>query len=149
MKRFFGILGLILFGCLSGVQAQTTAVEPLAKAFSKAYAKKRLASLDRQRPYGSTIKFVISFSRIKDYEDAESEVKSFKTLAQAERWLIKRGIDSEMPSRQTEPLRGCKKGVCRYDVTGLLHNQLFLVSFTYGYRKGRPYIKTVYLTDGE
>lgn len=138
-----------LFGCLSGVQAQTKAVESLAKAFSKAYAKKRLASLDRERPYGSTIKFVIAFSRIKDYEDAESEVKSFKTLAQAERWLIKRGINSNIPSRETEPLKGCKKGVCRYDVTGLLHNQLFLIGFNYGYSKGRPYIKTVYLTDGE
>ncbi len=149
MKRFVGTLGLMLFGCLIGIPAQTTAVEPLAKVFSKAYAKKRLASLDRQRPFGRTIKFVIAFSRIRDYENADSEVKSFKTLVQAERWLIKRGINSDMPSRETEPLKGCKKGVCRYDVTGLLHNQLFLTSFTYGYSKGRPYIKTVYLTDGE
>jgi hypothetical protein len=153
MKRFVGMMGLLLFACAVGVQAQakseTRTAEQLAKTFSKAYAGKRLASLDRERLFAGTIKFVIKHSLAEDNAPDKYEVRTFKTLAQAERWLKKRGVDENTPSRETKPLKGCRKGVCTFDVLGLLHNQLFLTKITYGSRKGRLYIKTVYLTDGD
>ena len=152
MKRFFGTLGLILLACSAGVLAQTTeakAAAQLAETFSKAYAEKNLTSLDRERPFVGRIKFIIEHSLAEDNAKDKYEVKTFKTLAQAERWLKGRGSDADTPSRQTRALKACKKGVCTFDVRGLLHNQLFLTRLTYGSSKGRPFIKTVYFTDGD
>lgn len=46
-------------------------------------------------------------------------------------------------------LKQCKKGMCTFDNAGLLHNNLYLKKITYGFTKGRPYIKAVYFLDGD
>jgi hypothetical protein len=44
----------------------------------------------------------------------------------------------------------CAKGVCTYNFDGgILHNNLYLKKITYGMRGGCPYLKSIYLLDGD
>jgi hypothetical protein len=55
-----------------------------------------------------------------------------------------------MPGRESRPLVRCAKGVCTYNFDGgILHNHLYLKKISYGTRSGCPYIKTIYLLDGD
>lgn len=151
MKKFIVTLILaITFAALS-VQAQTCnkeTIEQLAQDFAKSYRAKNLGGLDARRPFLSGVKFSIENSLGEDGDPERFETKQFKNLGSAETWLRSRETEG-LPSREIEPLISCKKGICNYDVVGLLHNQLFLKQLNFGYKKnGCPYIKTVFLIDG-
>lgn len=121
----------------------TDAVDKLATAVSEGFTTKSLGALDAQRPYVGTVKIVIEHSL-----SGRRETKTFKSLAAVERWL-KRREREDGPARNSGPLLQCAKGVCEFDQNGLLHNNLYLQKVTYGMRKGRPYIKGIYILDGD
>jgi hypothetical protein len=133
----------------SGYVYSSAPVEQLMEALDKAYTDKALGRLDARRPYAGRVRIVISHSLMDDDDPHSIERRQFRTLAQAERWLKSRERGG-LPNRQTRPLLECKRGTCEYDFDGgILHNQLYLQSVDYGLRRGRPYIKTIYLLDGD
>jgi hypothetical protein len=69
-------------------------------------------------------------------------------LAQIDRWF-KSSERADGPGRNVGPLEKCSKGVCTFEVVGMNHNNLFLQKITYGMRKGKPYIKAIYIADGD
>ena len=151
MKKFAVTLILVLTFSALAIQAQTCnkqTIEQLAQDFAKSYETKDLGGLDAQRPFLSSVKFSIENSLGEDGDKTQFVTKQFKNLGLAENWLKSREIDG-VPSREIEPLISCKKGICNFNVVGLLHNQLFLKQLSFGYKKnGCPYIKTVFLIDG-
>jgi hypothetical protein len=139
------------FGVKGGGDGSATAlpystIEELARALSEAYATKSLGKLDAARPYAGKVKIELGHSLL----EGEDVTRQFTTLAGAERWLRRQENVDGLPARAVKPLLECGKGVCRYDFDGgILHNQLYLQEITYGYRNGRPYIKTISLLDGD
>jgi hypothetical protein len=138
---------LLLIAPLSA-PAQTAAkketVEELVKALSEAYTSKSLGGLAAGRPQQGRVSIVVEHSI-----SGGRDVKSFKSLEAGERWLKSRELE-EGPARQVMPLKRCRRGVCTYDFDGgILHNNLYLQKIAYGLRNGRPYIKTIYLLDGD
>ena len=124
-------------------------VEDLAKAIAAAYEGKTLSTLDAQKPYGGKIRIVIEHSLGEDTDKDRFVIKWLTSLAKAEAWL-KRREHEEMPGRESRPLKGCSKGICNYDFDGgILHNHLYLKKISYGLRGGCPFIKTIYLLDGD
>ncbi|HKS26586.1 MAG TPA: cystatin domain-containing protein [Pyrinomonadaceae bacterium] len=124
-------------------------VEQLMKAIDDAYAFGKLAGLDARRPYLGRVRIVIEHSLAADGEKGQFEIRRFRTLAQADRWLKSREREG-LPARETRPLYDCGGGSCEFDLNGgILHNHLYLTKVTYGMRRGRPYIKTIYLLDGD
>jgi hypothetical protein len=133
----------------SGYIYSSAPIEQLMEALDKAYTDKALGRLDAKRPYVGRVRIIISHSLMADDDPHSIERRQFRTLAQAERWLSSRERGG-LPNRQTRPLLECKRGSCDYDFDGgILHNQLYLQSVDYGIRRGRPYIKTIYLLDGD
>ncbi len=123
-----------------------SSLEQLMKAIDEAYSTGRLASLDARRLYRGRVRIEISHSL---GEDSDNEARTFRTLAQADRCL-KRRERGGLPVRETRPLYGCSEGSCEFDFNGgILHNHLYLSSVSYGWWRGRPYIKTIYLMDGD
>ena len=133
-------------------QSQTgkKTIEQLMETLEDAYGGSALGSLDAKRPYWRRVKIVIEHSLAGDTDKDRFEIKEFRTLAQAEQWLKSREREDGTPFRQTRPLLKCRKGLCSYDFNGgILHNQLYLKKVAYAYRNGRPYIRTIYLLDGD
>jgi Aspartic acid proteinase inhibitor len=126
-------------------------IEQLMKAIDEAYMARALGRLDARRPYLGRVRIVISHSLAEEGSKDEFEIRTFRTLAQAERWLRSREIgDEKLPRRETRPLYDCQKGTCEYDFNGgILHNTLYLQSVDYVIRGGRVYIKTINLMDGD
>ncbi|MDT5063547.1 MAG: hypothetical protein QOH63_4006 [Acidobacteriota bacterium] len=134
----------------SGSASANSTIDQLVKTLAEAYTSKSLGSLDAEHPYLGKLKIVIEHSLADDTAKNRFEIKEFKTLGKGEQWLRSRERGDSAPSRETRPLLGCKKGVCAYDFNGgILHNQLYLRKIAYGYRSGRPYIKTIFLLDGD
>ncbi len=125
----------------SSAQAQT--VEQLAKAVADAFAAGELGSLDAERPYLGTVRIRYEHSITGDVV-----TRSFRTLARIEQWLKGRERD-DGPARNSGTLQRCRRGVCAFEQEGMLHNNLYLQKITYGMRKGRPYIKAIYVIDGD
>ena len=124
--------------------AQKETVEELVKALSEAYTSKSLGGLAAERPQQGRVSVVVEHSI-----SGSREARSFKSLEAAERWLKSRERE-DGPARQVMPLRRCRRGLCTYDFDGgILHNNLYLQKVAYGYRRGRPYVKTIYLLDGD
>lgn len=137
----------------SATASSSITIEQLVDSLAVAYTTKSLGSLDASHPYAGKVRIVIEHSIMDAREDADARngivAKSFKTFAQAEKWLASREL-GELPAREARPLEGCKRGVCTYDFDGgILHNHLYLQQISYGLRRGRPYIKTIYLLDGD
>ena len=108
-----------------------------------------MGSLDADRPYVGRFTIRIEHSLADDDDPQRFEVRRFSSFARAERWFKSREIE-ELPGRNTRPLVKCVKGVCSYNSEGgLLHNNLYLTKITYGIRNGCPYIKTIYILDGD
>lgn len=133
--------------------SSNSTIEQLVESVAVAYTTKSLGSLDASHPYAGKVRIVIEHSIMDVGEDADARsgivAKSFKTFAQAEKWLTGREHD-ELPLREARPLVSCKRSVCDYDFDGgILHNHLYLQKISYGLRRGRPYIKTIYLLDGD
>jgi hypothetical protein len=131
------------------VQGQTSSQKSfgdLAAALSTAFAERNLGALDKLRAMSRTVEVRIEHSLAEDGEEGQFESRTFKSFAAAEKWLRNR---SPQANRETNPLTSCSKGVCSFETRGLLHNTLFLTKFTYAFYKGRPYIRSIYIVDGD
>lgn len=121
----------------------------LVKAVAESYEGKTLSSLDAQKPYLGKVRIVIEHSLADDNAKDRFVIKWFTSLAKAEAWLKSREHE-EMPGRATKPLAKCANGVCTYNFDdGIVHNTLYLKKITYGSSRGCPYLKTIYLLDGD
>lgn len=154
MKRIANIVAVIVFIISISVPAASLSkketIEQIVSALSEAYTAKALGKLDARRPYAGKVKIVIEHSLAEDDAQDRFESKVFASLAKGEQWLRSREREEGAPYRETRPLLRCKNGVCTYNFEdGILHNHLYLRKITYGYRAGRPYIKTIYLLDGD
>lgn len=152
-KTLVGALALIVFSLSLPVRAQAPckkqSIEDLVKAIAENYEEKTLGSLDAQRPYVGKVRIVIEHSLAGDNDKDRFVIKWFTSLAKAESWLKSREHE-EMPGRTARPLSRCAKGICTYNFDGGIgHNTLYLKKITYGTRRGCPYIKTIYLLDGD
>jgi hypothetical protein len=124
-------------------------IKNLVEAFAESFANKTMSTLDADRPYVDRFTIRIEHSLADDDDPKRFEVRRFSSFARAEQWLKSREIE-ELPGRNTRPLLKCAKGVCSYDAGGgLLHNNLYLTKITYGVRNGCPYIKAIYILDGD
>ncbi len=144
---------LILFSLSLPVRAQSPCkqqpVADFAKQIAAAYEGKTLAALDAQKPYLGTVRIVIENSLGEPGDKDRFTIKTFRSLAKAEVWLKNRER-SEGPARESRPLKRCAKGVCTYNFDGgILHNHLYLKKIAYGLSGGCPYVKTIYLLDGD
>jgi len=153
MKRLVATATLYLWLASLPAAAQSSSknetIEQLVKAFSDAYTAKSMGELDARHPSWGRVKIIIEHSLAEDDAKDRFEVESFKSLARAERWLKSREHE-DLPARATMPLLRCRKGACTYNFDGgILHNHLYLKKITYGYRDGRPYLKTILLLDGD
>ena len=154
MKKTLVItVAMVLFGLSSPVHAQRPCkkqpIRDLVKAVAEGFETKTMRSLDVQKPYAGRVRIVIEHSLADDNAPDRFEIRSFTSLARAERRLKSREHD-EMPGRSTKPLARCAKGVCTFNFgDGIVHNTLYLKKITYGLRGRCPYIKTIYLLDGD
>jgi hypothetical protein len=151
MKNIAIAAGLTLFIAsisLAKSPPEPGTIEQLAIELPDAYATRNLGRLDRKYPVQGKIKVEIEDSLSGGDEQRRSRTKEFRSLAQVEQWLRSRSRD-DLPVRESRPLIGCKQGSCTYDFSaGILHNHLYLKRISYGDRNGRPYLKTIYLLDG-
>ncbi len=146
-------VAVTLFSLSLPVHAQSRCkkqpVEDLVRAVAEGFETKTMRTLDAQKPYVGRVRIVIEHSLAPDDDKDRFVIRSFTSLARAERWLKSREHE-EMPGRDTKPLARCAKGVCTYNFDGgIVHNTLYLKKITYGSRGGCPYIKTIYLLDGD
>jgi hypothetical protein len=152
-KTLVTAVAVILFSLSLPVHAESLCkkqtIEDLVKAVAEGYEGKTLGSLDAQKPYVGKLRIVIEHSLAEDKAKDRFAIKWFTSLAQAETWLKSRE-HAEMPGRATKPFVRCAKGVCTYNFDGgIVHNTLYLKKITYGSRSGCPYLKTIYLLDGD
>lgn len=133
-----------------GVAVSNSTIAQLENALAVAYMAKELGKLDAKHPLFGGVKIVIEHSLAGDTDKDRFEIKTFKTLAKAEQWLSSREREDGTPFRESRDLLRCRKGVCAYNLDGgISHNHLYLKKMYYGYRNGRPLIKTMYLLDGD
>jgi hypothetical protein len=152
MKKPF-VLALALFCLGLPTHAQSPCrkqpISDLAKSLAGAFEGKTLSSLDAQKPYAGKVRMVIEHSLADDNAKDRFVIRSFTSLAKLESWLKSREHEDQ-PGRNSRPLERCAKGVCTYSLDGgILHNNLYLKKITYGLRAGCPYVKTIYLLDGD
>ncbi len=127
---------------------QKQSIEQLAGSIAQNYESKSLSRLDPNRPYLSKYTLSIENSLVSDGEPDQFEIKRFKSFRVAEKWLKSREFEG-WPNRISVPLTTCKKGICRFNLQGINHKQLFLQKISYGYQKnGCPFVKTIFLLDG-
>ena len=130
-------------------QCKKQPIEDLAKAVAEGFEAKTLHTLDQQKPYAQKIRIVIEHSLADDNAKDRFVSRSFGTLARAEAWLKSREHE-ELPGRHSMPFQSCARGVCTFNFDGgILHNTLYLKKITYGSRHGCPYLKMIYLLDGD
>ena len=146
-------VAVTLFSLSLAVNAQSPCkrqpVEDLVKVVAEGFETKTMRTLDAQRPYVGRVRIVIEHSLAPDDDKDRFVIRSFTSFARAERWLKSREHE-EMPGRDTRPLARCAKGICTYNFDGgIVHNTLYLKKITYGSRGGCPYLKTMYLLDGD
>lgn len=152
MKKIATACFTILFVFALAAQAQNScknkSIEQLANALAEAFQEKKLEEIDATRPFVNGIVVRVENSLADDKDPNRYEYKKLKNFTQFEKWLKFNEIE-ELPNRTSVPLISCKKGICKYDMQGLLHNTWFLEKFSYGYKKDKcPYIKSVFLIDG-
>ena len=158
IKQLSVILALTLSVTPLSAQTQSPTkrltIENLVDEFEIAYVADTLETLDAKRPNPVKIRVEI------EYQTIPTEIKVFKTFRGVGHWLrgretdtegmpVKAGTTTKLPLRVTMPLVSCKRGLCTYDFNGgILHNHLYIQKISYGYRKGRPYLKTIFLLSG-
>jgi hypothetical protein len=152
---------LLSLFCLSSAPAETalqrtTAVE-MARQVSQAFSSRTLSALDSTpshgpqqlkthlKPYLNSFEVVITHS----LGQTGNEQKSFNSLTEFEAWLSQREHDDGLPDRHSDALQRCQGGLCHFEQTGLLHNNLYLRSLAYVYLNGQPYLKRLYIVDGD
>jgi hypothetical protein len=119
-------------------------LEQLVTNVAFAWSEGNLSSLDARRPYVGSVRVVVE---VQAGEPSLVERKTFRTLAQIDRWFKQRARGDGL-RRNMGSFEQCSKGVCTFEQSGMLHNNLYLKKITYGMRKGRPYIKAIYIDDG-
>lgn len=149
----------VLFGAnIAQAQNQTPAwpgsIEALVDKVEIGFGNRQLADLDGQHLFRGRIRFVIEHSLVEDTDPGHFEIRTFRTFAAAQRWLQSRETPNEdyppVPIPSLRPLQQCRKGVCTYDFDGGIdHNHLYLKRIYYGFKNRRPYLKTIYLLDGD
>jgi hypothetical protein len=147
------VLAVILFSLSLRVSAKSPCKYPkpedLSKAVAEGYEARTLGNLDAQKPYMGRVRIVIEHSLAEDNAKDRFVIKWAASLAKAEAWLKSREHDA-MPGRESRPLERCANGACTYNFDGgILHNHLYLKKITYRTRSRCPYIKTIYLLDGD
>jgi hypothetical protein len=147
LKQLSAGIALLLLIIPSAAQAQSRfkkgTIGALEDAFSTAFALNRLGGLDAKLPDHGKVRVVVEYSVL------DPEIKVFKTFSALGQWLKSRETEDGFPRTVTMPLVGCKRGLCTYDFNGgILHNHLYLKKLSYGYRNGRPYLKTIFLLNG-
>jgi hypothetical protein len=151
IKKQLIILSLIATSCLAinAKPCKKQSVEDLVNSFAASFEAKKMGQLDADRPQVGTVRFVIEHSLADDNDPQRFKLRKFASFALAEKWFKKQEIEG-MPGRNTRPLIKCARGVCSYNSEGgILHNNLYLTKVTYGMRGGCPYIKSIYLLDGD
>ena len=156
MRRLATVVALLLMMFVApllsiaplSARAQTAVkketVEELVKALAEAYTSKSLGGLAAGRPQQGRVRIVVEHSISGAFDG-----RSFRSLEAGERWLKSRERE-DGPARTLLPLKRCGRGLCTYDLEGgILHNNLYLQKVAYGYRRGLPYVKTIYLLDGD
>ena len=126
------------------LSAKPQTIQELVNAVATAWSEGKLGSLDASRPYVRSVKVIVEGSV---GEPPMVERKTFKTLAQVDQWFKKRET-ADGPARNIGTFQKCSKGVCTFEKEGMLHNNLYLQKITYGMSKGKPYIKAIYIEDG-
>ena len=157
IKRLSVIVTLILLIIPLPAQAQPPSkrltIEKLVDAFEIAFGMDNLGMLDAKVP--NPVKMRVEI----EYQTIGPEIKVFRTFGEIGRWLRSRQTDGaakvdgqtvKFPITVVLPRVGCKRGLCTYDFFdgAMRHNHLFIKKISYGYRKGRPYLKTIYLLSG-
>jgi hypothetical protein len=124
-------------------------IEDLVNAFAESFVNKTMGTLDADRPYAGRFTIRIEHSLADDNDPQRFEVRRFSSFARAEQWF-KSGEIEDLPGRYTRPVEKCARGVCTYNLDGgINHRSLYLTKITYGIRNGCPYIKTIYILDGD
>jgi hypothetical protein len=158
IKQLAITIALVLSIMPLSVRAQSRSkkltIGKLEDVFSTAFAIDTLETLDAKYPNRAKMRVEIGYTSI------EPDIKVFDTFGALGRWLrsmeretdggpSKGGSTMKLPLRVTMPLVGCRQGACTYDFDGgILHNHLYLKKISYGYRKGRPFIKSIFLING-
>lgn len=141
--------GMSATAWIPSTQCKKQPVEDLVKSFADSFANRSMDTLDADRPYVGRITIRIEHSLADDDDPQRFEVRRFSSFAGAEQWFKSREIE-EMPERYTRPVEKCARGVCTYNLEGgINHRSLYLQKITYGIRNGCPYIKTIYILDGD
>ena len=124
-------------------------IKNLVTAFAESFSNKTMGTLDTDRPYVGRFTIRIEHSLADDDDPQRFEVRRFSSFARAEQWFKSREIE-DLPGRYTREVEKCARGVCSYNTEGgINHRSLYLTKITYGVRNGCPYIKTIYVLDGD
>jgi hypothetical protein len=148
MKRCLILALTFLIGAsvAAAQKTKTGRIDLIAQRIAEAYGAKDLGRLDAARLIRGRVRIRIGY-----VEETPDTVRSFRSFKAVETWLDQRaekGIDN--PGRYVRDFAGCRKGSCDFtDMTGSLHNQLYLQDISYGYRKGRWYIREISLWNGD
>jgi len=163
MKIVIRSLAFAFLVCLltaANVTAQTPTppkpgtIEELIDKVEIGFGNRQLADYDGQHLFRGRIRFVIEHSLVEDNDPHHFEIRTFRTFAAAQRWLQSRETPNEgyppVPFPSLRSLLQCRRGVCTYDLDGGIdHNHLYLTKIFYGMRNRRPYLKSIYLLDGD
>lgn len=133
----------------TGNRKRCQSVENLVTKLADSFTNKTMGTLDADRPYVGRFTIRIEHSLADDDDPQRFEVRRFSSFARAEQWFKSREIEG-MPGRYSRPVEKCARGVCTYNLDGgINHNSLYLKRITYGIRHGCPYLKTIYVLDGD
>lgn len=127
---------------VSVAPAQDQKAEDAALRVASAFRTKTLASLDRDVMRKGGVRVVVEHSLADKVED-----RTFRSFAAADRWLSTNGGGT--PGRHAATFERCTKRTCHFKETGLLHNNLYLTSIDYTRARGRIYVRTIYILDGD
>ena len=146
MKQIIAILALVLFSILS-VTAQDRQALRLCRRVQTAFSR-GLGSLDRRHLLRGHLVMTIENSGA-DIVDPEYETRHFATFRAMEQWLKRRENKEGAPWRLSGEKPECSRGRClMYMQGGTLHNHVYLEKMFYGYRRGRIYLKRLYVMYG-
>jgi len=143
------LIALALFSASpAGAQCKTPSIQKFANDVGERFGAKTLAAMDQRQALRGQLKVTIEHSLADDDDPQRFEVRRFSSLAKFEQWLKSREIEGR-PGRYSRELK-CARGVCRTNMDGgINHNSLYLKRITYGTRNGCPYLRTIYILDGD
>ena len=152
VKKLIVSLAVVALLCVSvgaKPKCKKQPIKTLVEAFAESFSNKTMGTLDADRPYAGRFTIRIEHSLADDDDPQRFEVRRFSSFARAEQWFKSREIEG-LPGRYTRPVEKCARGVCFYNTGGgINHRSLYLTKITYGVRGGCPYIKTIYILDGD